>query len=72
MTALAARQAVRAGMNLHAGEAVEFLVLSQKDVDPDSRLKIVARLQPEDLYDADFYADQLRPRRRHGAGAPLG
>ena len=59
MTAVAARQARRAGIDLHAGEAVEFLVVNQKDADPDSRLRIVARLRPEDSHDADFYVEQL-------------
>ena len=60
MTAVAARQARRAGIALHAGEAVQFLVLSQGDADVDARLRIVARLRPEDTYDAEYYAEQLR------------
>ena len=56
MTAVAARQARRAGLPLHAGEALNFLVLNSKDRDPDSRLRLVPLLRPEDAYDADFYA----------------
>lgn len=60
MTAVAARQARRAGLPLHAGEALNFLVLNAKDRDPDSRLRLVPLLRPEDLYDAEFYAELVR------------
>lgn len=60
MTAVAARQARRAGLPLHAGEALNFLVLNSKDRDPDSRLRLVPLLRPEDVYDADFYAELVR------------
>jgi DNA polymerase-2 len=60
MTAVAARQAARAGVKLHAGEGVEFLVLDPRNVDPDSRLRIVALLRPEEAYDVEFYAEQVR------------
>ncbi|MCH7864478.1 MAG: hypothetical protein IIC56_04590 [Proteobacteria bacterium] len=54
ITAVAARQAVRAGFPLHAGEAVQMLVLDAKNRDPDSRVRILPLLQPEDVYDAEF------------------
>lgn len=60
MTAVAARQAVRAGVPLHAGEAIHFLVLNAKDRDPDSRLRLTSLLQPEETYDVDFYVEQVR------------
>ncbi|MCH8332401.1 hypothetical protein IIC65_00560 [Candidatus Sumerlaeota bacterium] len=60
MTAVAARQAVRAGFSLHAGEAVRFLVINAKDRDPDSRIRLVGLLRPEDAYDREYYIEQLR------------
>ena len=60
MTAVAARQAARAGLALHAGEAVHFLVLNAKDRDADSRLRILQLLRSEDAYDAAFYIEQVR------------
>ncbi len=60
MTAVAARQAARAGLPLHAGESVHFVVLNARDADPDSRLRLAALLRPEDACDADFYIEQLR------------
>lgn len=60
MTAVAARQARRAGLPLHAGEAVKFVVINAKDRDPDSRLRLVALLRPEDAYDVAFYQEQVR------------
>lgn len=60
MTAVAARQAKRAGMNLHPGESIRFLVLDQKSLDPDSRLRLVSLLRPEDTYDVTFYIEQIR------------
>lgn len=60
MTAVAARQARRAGLPLHAGEALSFLVLNAGDPDPDSRLRLVPLLRPEDAYDAAFYAELTR------------
>ena len=59
MTAVAARQAVRSGFSLHAGEAVPFLVTNSKDRDPDSRVRIVQLLRAEDSYDVDFYVEQV-------------
>ncbi|MBI1784773.1 hypothetical protein HYR69_06480, partial [Candidatus Sumerlaeota bacterium] len=60
MTAVAARQAVRAGFSLHAGESVSFLVVDGKNRDPDSRLRIPSLLEPENSYDVEFYAEQVR------------
>jgi DNA polymerase-2 len=60
MTAVAARQAKRAGIDLHAGEAVCFLVTRSGDRDPDARLRVSCLLQPEDAGDVDFYIDHLR------------
>ncbi len=60
MTAVAARQAAAAGLPLHAGEAVSFLVLNARDRHPASRLRIVQLLRPEDAYDVEFYVEQLR------------
>lgn len=59
VTAVAARQAVRAGVPLHAGEAVTFLVVDSKNRDPDSRIRLLKFLQPEETYDADFYIEQV-------------
>lgn len=59
MTALAARQAERSGLRLHAGQAVHFLVLDAKNRDPEARVRLVQFLQPEDAYDPVFYIDQL-------------
>lgn len=60
MTAVAARQAARCGVPLHAGEAVLFIVLNARDRDPDSRLRLVPLLRPEDNYDVEFYVEHLR------------
>lgn len=59
LTAVAARQAKQAGLDLHAGEAIVFLVTHQGDQDPDSRLRIASLLGPEDSYDVDYYVEQL-------------
>lgn len=60
MTAVAARQAVRAGIPLHAGEAIRFVVLDAGNVDPDSRVRVLSLLRPEDAYDPDYYIEQIR------------
>ena len=60
MTAVAARQAQRAGINLHAGESVAFLVIDAKNRDADSRLRLACLLAPEETYDAEYYCEQAR------------
>jgi DNA polymerase-2 len=60
MTAVAARQAKRAGIHLHAGEAVCFVVTSAGDRDADSRLRLPCLMQPEETYDPAWYVEQLR------------
>lgn len=60
MTAVAARATRAAGLPLHAGEAVRFVVLNEKDRDPASRLRPAETLRPEDAYDGEFYAERVR------------
>ncbi len=58
--AVAARQTRRAGIELHAGEAVRYLVTSAGDADPDSRVRIMPLLGGGDSYDVDYYVEQVR------------
>ncbi|MEN6627747.1 MAG: DNA polymerase domain-containing protein [Candidatus Sumerlaeia bacterium] len=60
MTAVAARQARRAGIPLHAGEAVRFIVTSAGDRDIDSRVRILPLLRAGETYDLDYYIKQLQ------------
>ena len=60
MTAVAARQAVRAGIELHPGQAVRFVVTSAGDADPDSRVRLLPLLGPDESYDPVFYIRLLR------------
>ena len=60
MTAVAARQAKRAGFALHPGEAVRYLVIDHKSPDPDSRVRLAALLREDESYDAEFYIKQAR------------
>ena len=59
MTAVAARQARRAGLDLNAGQSIYFLVTRAGDRDPDTRVKLSCLLQPEETYDAEYYVEQL-------------
>lgn len=59
-TAVAARQAARAGIPLHAGESIAFVVVDEKNRDPDSRVRIVPLLRPEETGDPDYYVERTR------------
>ncbi|MCE5230517.1 hypothetical protein LLG95_13115 [bacterium] len=59
MTAVAARQARRAGIPLHAGEAVRFIVTAAGDKDIDARVRLLPLLRPGETYDLAYYTDQL-------------
>jgi len=60
MTALAARQMKQAGLTLHAGEVVRYLVLSEGDRDLNARIRVPSLLGPDDAFDVEFYVNQLR------------
>lgn len=60
MTAVAARQAARAGIELHAGQAVRYLVINAKDADPDGRVRLLPLLAPGETYDPAYYLEQVQ------------
>jgi DNA polymerase-2 len=60
MTAVAARQAAKAGIKLHPGQSVVFLVTGAGDPDPDSRIRIVPLIRHHDTYDTNYYITQVR------------
>ena len=60
MTAVAARQARRAGIDLHAGESLSFLVTSAGNRDVDARLRIAPLVRAEESYDTAYYIEQLQ------------
>jgi DNA polymerase-2 len=59
MTATAARHAARLGKNLVGGQDVDFVVTNSKAGNPNERICLVDLLDPETLYDAGFYLEQL-------------
>lgn len=60
MTALAARQARRAGIRLSAGQKVRYVVIAAGDRDPEARVRVPELLRTGETYDAAHYAAQLR------------
>ncbi|MFH0794769.1 MAG: DNA polymerase domain-containing protein [bacterium] len=58
--ALAARQALRAGLNYHAGETIEYVIVDQKNADRDARVRLAPLLDPETSYDPVAYIRLLR------------
>ncbi len=58
-TALAAREYERAGIRLHPGEKVSFLLKNVRDPLKETRVRAAPFIRPEDLYDAEAYTELL-------------
>lgn len=58
--ALAARQSVAAGLNLHAGETLSYLLTGTRNDDRDRRVRLAALVDGEAAYDPAAYIRLLR------------
>jgi DNA polymerase-2 len=58
--ALAARQAVAAGLNLHAGESISYLITSAGDRDRTRRVRLADLMEPDTAPDPVAYIRLLR------------
>ncbi len=59
MIAIAARQAVKAGIKLHPGQSLMFLVTGTGNPDPDNRIRIAPLIRHHDTYDTNYYVTQV-------------
>ena len=58
--AIAARQALRAGLKLHGGEALDYIITSADNPDRERRIRLVALLDADATYDPVAYIRLLR------------
>ncbi|CAN5425898.1 hypothetical protein BH09SUM1_BH09SUM1_04010 [soil metagenome] len=58
--ALAARQAVQARLNLHAGQAIEYIITAARNADRDARVRLAVLIDHQTSYDAGEYVRCLR------------
>lgn len=58
--ALAARQSATAGLNLHAGQTLEYVIVDGRDPDRERRVRLAPLLDAETLYDSAAYVRLLR------------
>jgi hypothetical protein len=58
-TSLAAKQYERAGIGLHPGEQVTFLLKNVKDPLKEERVRAAPCIRPEDCYDVEKYVELL-------------
>jgi DNA polymerase-2 len=59
LIALAAKQTAAAGISIHPGEAVSFIICDVRHPDPSQRVCIGPLVQPETPYDIDKYLELL-------------
>jgi DNA polymerase-2 len=59
LVALAAKQTAAAGISIHPGEAVSFIVCNTRDRNPSQRVCIAPLVRPETPYDIDKYLELL-------------
>lgn len=58
--ALAARQSVKAGLEMHAGQALEYIITDARNADRERRVRLTTLLDAETNYDAAEYIRLLR------------
>ncbi|MCB2154622.1 hypothetical protein KQI84_07020 [bacterium] len=58
--ALAARQSERAGLNMHAGETIEYIITDAQNADRERRVCLTPLMNAETTYDPVAYIELLR------------